>query len=76
MTEYAFDVKLWAAVRVIANSEAEARKKMLDVCDCLDVGYDKDGVKITEASIEDEDGETSELFEIDGEVPDDDEAES
>jgi hypothetical protein len=68
MKEYAFDVKLWAVCRVTASNEATARKKMLDVLDCIDVSYDNDGVKLTEASIEDESGETSELIEVDGEV--------
>lgn len=67
MHEYAFDVKLWACVRVSANSEAEARQKMLDALTCFDVSYAEDGVRLTEASIED-DGEASELIEVDGEA--------
>lgn len=65
--EYAFDVKLWAVARVTATSEAEARRKMLEVVDCLSLGVDTDGVKLTEASAEDS-GQDSELVEIDGEA--------
>lgn len=67
--EYAFDAKLWAVVRVTAKSEAAARRKMLQALDCFSVDYDANGVVVTEASIEDESGETSELIEIDGEPP-------
>lgn len=67
MPEYAFDVKLWAVCRVKADSEKEARKKMLEVVDCIDIGYDSDGVLLTEASVED-DGSDSELIEINGEA--------
>lgn len=65
--EYAFDVKLWAVCRVQASSEKEARKKMLDAVDCIELKFDHDGVKLTEACVEDS-GEESELFEIDGEA--------
>jgi len=69
MHEYAFDIKLWAVCRVRAESEAAARK-MLQALDCINVGYryeeDADLLEITEASIEDEGGQ-SELFELDGE---------
>jgi len=66
--EYTFDCKLWVVCRVTATSEKEARRKMLDVLDCFDVTYDKDGVVLTEASVEDESGETSELIEVDGQA--------
>ena len=66
MAEFAFDVKLCVVCRVTATSEAEARKKMLDVVDCIDIGFDRDGVKLTEASAFDT-GEI-ELIEIDGEA--------
>lgn len=64
MKEFAFDVKLFAVARVTAKTEKEARAKLHNVVDCLDVGYDGHGVKITEAS---NDG-TPELIEIDGEA--------
>jgi len=64
MTEYAFDVKLWAVARVTAASEKEARKKLHDVVDCIDIGFDADGVKLTEASAEG----AFDLVEIDGEA--------
>lgn len=77
--EYAFDVKLFACVRVRATSVAEAREAMHKVISCIDPskeaiddlnalsGMDT-GVKITEVSIS-EDGESeNELpFEINGE---------
>jgi len=64
MPEYAFDVKLWTVARVTAENEKEARKKLAEVADCIDVGFDKDGVKLTEASSEGE----FDLIEIDGEA--------
>jgi hypothetical protein len=65
MTEYAFDIKLWAVARITANSEAEARK-LLSTINCIDLDYnDRFAVVLSEASIEDDGGE-SELFEIDG----------
>jgi hypothetical protein len=72
MTEYAFDIKLWAVCRVQAKDEPSARLKLLSYLDCCDlslVSESWDGIKLTEASIEDE-GEESELFEIDGKTSD------
>ncbi|MGZ6195522.1 MAG: hypothetical protein ACXWML_09855 [Candidatus Binataceae bacterium] len=67
--EFAFDVKLWAVCRVKAPTQAKARKKMLDRLNCLAINLETpDGVKITEASIEDDSGKESELIEIDGEA--------
>lgn len=66
-TEYAFDVKLLATIRVRAASEAEARKMVDDALDCAfaNFGAWPDGLPITaEASI---DGE-ADLIEIDGEA--------
>ena len=63
--EYAFDVKLWAVARVTADSEQEARDKLRNYADCLDIGLiSPDGVRFTEASSEGE----YDLFEIDGEA--------
>lgn len=63
MTEYAFDVKLWAVARVEAATVAEARAKLANYADCLDIGMvTPDGVKFTEASSEGE----FDLFEVDG----------
>jgi hypothetical protein len=62
--EYAFDVKLWAEVRVMAASEEEARKKMAEDLGCLSIGYDNNGVRVESASIEDS-GE-DEMVEVDG----------
>ena len=62
--EYAFDVKLWAVARVTAATEKEARAKLADYAQCLDIGMQTpNGVSFTEASSEGE----YELFEIDGE---------
>lgn len=63
--EYAFDVKLQTVVRVVAASEKEARKMMAEEIDCIEVGYDRNGIRITEASIHD--SSEDELFEVDGE---------
>jgi hypothetical protein len=62
MVEYAFDVKLWAVARVQASSEAEALSKLYEVVDCIDIGFNEGGVKLTEASTEGE----ADLIEIDG----------
>jgi hypothetical protein len=62
--EFAFDVKLWAVARVKAGSQAEARKKLTDVVDCIDIGFDQNGVKLTEASAEG----SYDLIETDGEA--------
>jgi len=61
MKEFAFDVVLNAVVRVLANTESEARKKLAWVDAFEDL-------QITEASLRD-DGEFGVvLFEIDGEA--------
>jgi hypothetical protein len=69
--EYAFDVKLWAIVRVMAASEEKARKKMEEDLGCLSIDYDNNGIRIESASIEDS-GE-DELIEVDGGYAEDDE---
>ena len=62
--EYAFDVQLWAVARVTAATEKEARAKLANYAQYLDIGMQTpDGVLFTEASSE---GEYV-LFEIDGE---------
>lgn len=67
MTEYTFDIKLFATVRVKANSEEEARclaAEYLDSADC-NFGAGPDGAPIlAEASM---DGEP-ELIEVEGEA--------
>jgi len=76
--EYAFDVKLFAVVRVEAANEAAARKALTKVLDCMDLSDATiDGmnsvlgdVKITEASLDSDDSvypHGAELFEVDGE---------
>ncbi len=62
--EYAFDVKLWAVARVQADTEEEARVKLANYANCMDIGIvTPDGVAFTEASSEGE----FDLFEFDGE---------
>lgn len=65
MHEYAFDVKLFAALRVKARTEEEAREKLRAALDCADAHFGQlDGEPLTaEASL---DG-VPELYEIDGE---------
>lgn len=67
--EFAFDVKLFAVVRVIAPDEATARKALNEEMQCVDIGTEFSGgpgvtIKLTEASC---DGE-HDLIEIDGEA--------
>ena len=55
MREYAFDVKLWATVRVRASSEGEARRMLDENLDCAscNAGAWEDGSPILfEASVE------------------------
>lgn len=72
--EYAFDVKLWAVVRVKATSEERARAILRDFVECLDIGtvadhhnrpdfQEGEEIRFTEASSEGD----YDLFEIDGE---------
>lgn len=62
--EYAFDVKMFAVVRVHATSEQAARDLIDDVCD-IQVGTVAPGVEISGADF---DGE-HDLFEVDGSDP-------
>jgi hypothetical protein len=64
--EYAFDVKLWAVVRVKAASEADAREKMRDQLTSFDLNHDRDGLLIEGLTVEDVNND--ELVEIDGEA--------
>lgn len=70
MHEYLFDVKLFAAIRVNATSEAEARQMMKDSIDCAtaNLGAWPNGDPIVcEVSLDEP--ENDELVEIDGEDP-------
>ncbi len=62
MAEYAFDVKLASVIRIFADSETEARKK-LDSIQSVDINVADDDYHITEASVDDC---NPSLFEIDG----------
>lgn len=73
--EYAFDVTLFAVIRVKATTEANAREAMDRVLSCMDLSeFTIDGMndemaaeslQITEASLSTADGEPH-LFELDG----------
>lgn len=71
MHEYAFDVKLFAVVRVKAGSETEARElleRVIDACDVAEI--EAHPIKLTEFSLAADDSvypQGAELFEIDGE---------
>lgn len=62
--EYAFDVTLRATVRVMADTEAEARAKVWDVSDDVDVGLRfENGVSFTSATMT---SDRMDLYEVDG----------
>jgi hypothetical protein len=67
MSEFLFDVKLFSCIRVQAATEAEARAKLAQMLDVVDVQLsdpdDNDETLTFEASI---DGE-ADLLEVDGE---------
>ena len=68
MHEYLFDVKLFASIRVKANSEAEARAMMIEALECADANFgawpNGDPI-LAEASLDEP--ANDELVEIDGE---------
>lgn len=66
LKEYTFDVKLWAAVRVTAESEGKARAKMREYLSDFTLNHDHNGLKIEGMSAEDTNED--ELVEIDGEA--------
>lgn len=63
--EYAFDVTLYAAIRIIASSEAEAVKKLRQQVDGANamINYDSGMPRRCEVSMADMDPE---VFEVDG----------
>jgi hypothetical protein len=68
MSEYFFDVKLFASFRINAENETKARQLLADALDCASVNFgadDSGDPLIAEASM---DGEPD-LIEIDGEEP-------
>lgn len=67
MTEYLFDVKLFASIRLRAESEAAARKCLAEVLDCADLSVCHGGVDMADTFEASMDGE-ADLIEIDGEV--------
>lgn len=71
MHEYLFDVKLFAAIRVKARTEDEARKLIFDHIDAADCNFGSwpNGDPITgEASIDDSEIQEMPCVEIDGEA--------
>jgi hypothetical protein len=66
MHEYLFDVKLFAAIRIKAETEADARAKLNKIFDCADANFDSDenGGSVTGEASQDGDAD---LVEIDGE---------
>ena len=62
MKEYAFDIRLWAIARVMAESEAEAQEKLAEA-NCSSLSLKHDGVSLAEMSVE---LGSFELFEVDG----------
>ena len=69
MPNYLFDVKIFAAVRLSAPTDKEARAKLATLFDCAAVNAGElDGEPVTfEASLDDNEEENAELVEIDGE---------
>lgn len=68
--EYAFDVKLIAAIRIKAEDEATARKLLREYLDAAEsnFGHDRDGNPLLgEASLDVDDASGPHLYEVDGE---------
>ena len=73
MHEYAFDVKLFAVIRVQATSTEDAKKTAQQAIDCVDLSkcvLNNTATKITEATLSTDDEERFDPFEIDGEETD------
>lgn len=78
MHEYAFDVKLFAVVRVVARTKTDGIEAMKTIVESLDLsehwiaGFNSKatGLRITEVSLsQDGEDENETPFEIDGEEP-------
>jgi hypothetical protein len=71
MHEYAFDVKLFAVVRVKAPTKEAAIAALKDVIDCAELPLfaEQHGVVVTEASLSVDTTEAFEPFEVDGRTP-------
>jgi hypothetical protein len=66
MKSYLFDVKLFASIRIKAESEEAARRELGAVLDCAEVnfGADSNGNPVTgEASRDDDEENNAELIE-------------
>ena len=69
MKNYLFDVKIFASLRIDAESEEAAWKKLTSLLDCASANFGADETGdpiIAEVSLDTEDG--GELVEIDGEA--------
>ncbi len=77
--EYAFDVKLFAVVRVEADSLARAKRAIVKALDCasFNVSFEhaQGAVRVTEASVDIDESGGPDLFEVDGEFVYEDEYE-
>ena len=80
MREYAFDVKMFAVVRVKAETRKKAEKILEAALDCADLNvsaHSREGsAQVTEASIYVDDVNYPYLFEVDGIDVDNDESEA
>jgi hypothetical protein len=67
MHEYLFDAKLFASVRVKAENEADARRKLRGMLECAGVTVrDENNVAVYfEVSLDDNETENAELIEVD-----------
>jgi hypothetical protein len=80
MREYAFDVKMYAAVRIIAESRKKAETILNQALDCANLNVSATSslgtAKVTEASVYIDDEGYPYLFEVDGIDVDNDESEA
>ena len=67
MHKYLFDVKLFTSLRINAENEAEARRKLAEALDCASINCGEiDGQPLVgEASLDDD---PPDLIEVDGEA--------
>lgn len=70
MKEFAFDVKLYAVIRVKALDQKKAESALATAMDCanlnISIAVDSGTVTLTEASVCVDDDEFPRLFEVDG----------
>lgn len=67
MTAYTFDVKLFAAITIAANSEEEARRKLRSLFDCGScIALDARGEPLVTFEASQDEPDNDELVQIDG----------